>query len=393
MIDWESLKAANAPLNAFLDWDEGASPGEGPLTGITIGVKANIAVAGLPWTAGMALHRDRIAKRDAETVRRLREAGATILGTLNMDEAAFGMETDNPWFGRTQNPHCIGHTPGGSSGGSGAAVAAGLCDVALGTDTGGSIRCPAAFCGVYGFKPAFDAVSREGLELCGPTVDVIGPLARSIDMLERVARVMTDVGRRAGEGRGAIVTNVAEVACDPDVERVYRHAMSALKVTETVTLSNTLARIQTANFLYSARPTASAVAHADQSLLSERFKWLIAHGPDRPAEDWAEDQRVYATTAAEMDAAVERHGFLMLPTTPHPSFVHGAGSGTQGDFCCPANVSGLPAISLPAGWSGDSMPIGIQLVGRRGAEAGLFAIARRVDQLIGAYRPPAGYPV
>ncbi|MGL4542967.1 MAG: amidase family protein, partial [Polymorphobacter sp.] len=162
MTDWDALAAANAPLNAFVDLDRGASGSNGPLAGLDIGIKANIAVKGLPWTAGMALHRDRIAGHDARAVADLRAAGATIIGMTNMEEAALGAKTDNPWFGATQNPHRIGFTPGGSSGGSGAAVAAGLCDAALGTDTMGSIRVPAAYCGIYGFKPANAAVSQDG---------------------------------------------------------------------------------------------------------------------------------------------------------------------------------------------------------------------------------------
>src|SRR5690606_17308340 len=110
VIDWNALERANAPLNAFIDLDRQAAGGDGPLAGVTIGIKANIAVAGLPWTAGMALYRDRIAARDADAVARLRAAGAALLGTLNMEEAALGAKTDNPWFGATQNPHRLGHT-------------------------------------------------------------------------------------------------------------------------------------------------------------------------------------------------------------------------------------------------------------------------------------------
>ena len=134
-----------------------------PLEGMTIGVKANIDVAGLATTAGVAARRDEIATSDAAVVRRLREAGAIILGHVNMHEAALGATTDNEAYGDTQNPHRAGFTPGGSSGGSSAAVAAGLCDAALGTDTLGSVRIPAAYCGVYGLKPTNGLVDGDGL--------------------------------------------------------------------------------------------------------------------------------------------------------------------------------------------------------------------------------------
>ena len=199
MIDWDALEAANAPLNAFTDFDKSATVAEGALAGLTIGVKANVMVNGLPWTGGCEVFRNRIAKRDAAVVAELRAAGAVIIGTTNMEEAALGAKTDNPFFGATQNPHRPGYTPGGSSGGSGAAVAAGLCDAALGTDTMGSIRIPAAYCGVYGFKPAHTAVSQDGLEMTEPSLDTIGPLARDLDVLERVSRVISNFGGGVGD--------------------------------------------------------------------------------------------------------------------------------------------------------------------------------------------------
>ena len=125
MIDWTDLEARNAPVNAFVDWDRGATGGDGPLAGITIGIKSNIAVKGLPWTGGMGMRRGIVATRDAAVVAQLRAAGGIILGSLNMHEAALGATTDNVFYGRAHNPHRDGYTPGGSSGGSGAAVAAG----------------------------------------------------------------------------------------------------------------------------------------------------------------------------------------------------------------------------------------------------------------------------
>ena len=130
------------PWNAIADLAANPGGGSGPLSGVRVGVKSNIAVAGLPHTGGMAHLRDNIAPRDAAVVAQLRAAGASIIGSLNMHEAALGATTDNAFYGRTHNPHRMGHTPGGSSGGSGAAVAAGLVDLALGTDTLGSVRLP-----------------------------------------------------------------------------------------------------------------------------------------------------------------------------------------------------------------------------------------------------------
>ena len=175
------------------------------LEGVPVGIKSNIAVKGLAHTAGLEARRHVIADRDAYVVTQLREAGAIVLGTLNMHEAALGVTTDNPWFGRTLNPHGEGRTPGGSSGGSGAAVSAGLCVLALGTDTMGSVRIPAAYTGVYGLKPGHGGVEVDGLVALSPSLDAIGPLARSIDDL---ARAWTVLRREPATGRPAPVAGL-----------------------------------------------------------------------------------------------------------------------------------------------------------------------------------------
>lgn len=389
MIDFDALEAANRPLNAFIDWDREARGGSGSLSGVTIGIKSNIAVAGLPWTAGMALYRERIAERDGEVVARLRAAGAAILGTLNMEEAAFGTVTNNPWFGATHNPHDLALTAGGSSGGSGAAVAAGLCDTALGTDTMGSIRIPAAFCGVYGFKPANEAVSQDGLELCEASFDTIGPLARSLDLLERVARVISDFGE-GGTAKVVTLADLGGVDCEPPVLDVYRRACDAAAPIGELRLAHPLWRIRYAGFIASVRFLSRALEGADPALLSQILRDQLAYGPARPAEKWAEDRRVLDETGAELRAAVAAGALLLLPTSPHlPHRLDEWSPNDQADFTCLANVAGLPALSLPAGWSDDGLPVAVQLVGRPGAEAGLFAAARRLDAALGAYRPPA----
>jgi aspartyl-tRNA(Asn)/glutamyl-tRNA(Gln) amidotransferase subunit A len=392
-----AIRAANGPLNAFVDFDETAIGGQGPLAGITVGVKSNIAVKGLPWTAGMALFRDRIADRDAEVVAKLRAAGAAIFGSLNMEEAALGAKTDNPWFGATQNPHRLGFTPGGSSGGSGAAVAAGLCDVALGTDTMGSVRIPAAYCAIYGFKPANAAVSQDGFALAEASFDAIGPMARSLDLLETVARIMSDFGEGDNVGpetvaAGAVLADLGGVTCTPDVLGVLDAAKAALGQLQTVTLPHPLSRVRYAGFIKTARFMNAQFANADPDLLSPHLRKLLSYGPRRSDADWADDQRVLADTADAVSALVARNGFLIMPTTPQSAFAHAeAAPANQADFTCLANIAGLPAISIPAGWSADGMPIGVQLLGLFGHEAGLFDLAKALDRALAAYRPPASF--
>ncbi len=381
------------PFNAFVERAPDAPATDGPLTGVTIGVKANIAVRGLHWTAGMALFRDRIASEDAEVVARLRAAGASITGIVNMEEAALGAKTDNPWFGPTHNPHRMGYTPGGSSGGSGAAVAAGLCDAALGTDTMGSVRIPAAYCGVYGFKPVQARVSQHGLELAEPDFDAIGPLARSLDMLERVARAMSDLGEEIGDSGWATLADLGGVACEPAVLEAFGRARAACGKVAEIALPHPLSRVRYAGFIKTVRFMAAHFADADPALLSDHLRRLIAYGPRRSEADWAEDQRVLAETADRLRDAIVRHGTLLLPTAPQTAFPHAqAAPANQADFTCLANIAGLPALSLPAGQDNDRLPVGVQLVGLPGHEADMFARARVLDQALNAYRPPAAQP-
>lgn len=386
MIDFDALEAANAPLNAFSDFDRSAAFGAGPLAGLTVGIKANIAVAGMPWHAGLAAFETRLAERDADTVALLRQAGAAIIGVLNMEEAALGAKSDNPHFGPVHNPHRIGFSPGGSSGGSGAAVAAGLCDIALGTDTMGSVRIPASHCGVYGFKPATASVSQEGLEPADLSLDAIGPLARDLDVLEQVARVISGFGDDPLTGAGA---TLAEHGVDvhPEVACAFDTALAALPDRPArVSLTHPQSRIRFAGFIGVSREMA---AHLRGVVTSDKLAKLLTYGPRRNLTDWAEDRAILERTRAEVRAVVEEHGFLILPTVPNPPFPHSDPEPpAQADFTCLANIAGLPAISMPAGWTADGLPMGVQLVGNAGAESGLFALARRLDETLRAYRPP-----
>ncbi|MFN2098499.1 amidase [Altererythrobacter sp. MF3-039] len=387
MIDFDALERVNAPLNAFSHFDRSAKGGEGVLAGVTIGVKANIAVQGMPFHAGMETFRDRIAEKDAETVAKLLSEGAAIIGILNMEEAALGSKTDNPHFGQVINPHKAGYSPGGSSGGSGAAVAAGLCDAALGTDTMGSVRIPAAHCGVYGFKPATDRVSQDGLEPADPQLDAIGPLARDLDMLERVSRVMSEFGEAAIEGSGAQLANHG-VKLDSAVAEAFSHALGQLDhVPASVELPDKNSRIRFAGFIQVSRYLADAIGSLHG--LSDHLRKLLTYGPKRAEGDWAEDQQLLEKTRDAVRVIVAQHGFLIMPTAPNAPFAHSdkepAG---QADFTGLANFAGLPAISLPMGWTDDRLPLGVQIVAQSGAEAGLFALARQLDAKLGAYRAP-----
>ncbi len=392
MLHWDDLESANAALNAFADFDRKARFGEGPLSNLTMGIKANIAVEGLPWTGGLEAYKDRIADKDAEAVAKLRAAGAAIIGTLNMEEAALGAKTDNPFFGATHNPHKIGYTPGGSSGGSGAAVAAGLCDAALGTDTMGSVRIPAAYCGIYGLKPTAGAISQDGLEIVEPTLDSIGPLARSLEDLEIVSRVLMDLDDPQPIDNITHLENLGGVDCEPAVLETYEKARDALGAAARFALPHPLTRIRFAGFILSSLGLSrelTDVLKNNPDGLSDHLKFLLTFGPERSAADLAEDRKILAETTDAITAAVEAHGAILLPTAPQVAFSHDdKAPANQADFTCLANIAGLPAISIPAGWSSDGLPVGMQLIGAAGNELGLFALARKLDEKLSAYRAP-----
>lgn len=389
MIDWDALDAANAPLHAFVDWDKAALPGKGALDDVAIGIKANIAVKGLPWTGGMGLRRDIIADRDAEVVARLRAAGAVILGSLNMHEAALGATTDNYFYGRTHNPHRHGHTPGGSSGGSGAAVAAGLCDVALGTDTLGSIRIPAAYCGIYGLKPTHGAVDTDGLIFLGRRFDSIGPLARSLGVLERVWAVMAP-GHAEGEApfRGVVTLDgLAGVDVEAAVGGGYAMALAAIDLpVSAIRLPDTPTAIRLAALAEIGRELAAdlgddRIGRADQ--ISPELHFVVGALETAPLNPMLLDE----ARAALIEAIGGDH-VLLMPTAPQAAFAHtNRPPSTQADFTSLVNIAGLPALAVPVGTDASGLPVGVQLVGPAGSETRLIALARTLEPQLGGAVP------
>jgi aspartyl-tRNA(Asn)/glutamyl-tRNA(Gln) amidotransferase subunit A len=390
-VDWPALESANRSLNAFVDFDRAAAPGDGPLSDLTIGIKSNIAARGLPWTAGMALRREIVADRDAAVVEKLRAGGAAILGALNMHEAALGATTDNAWFGATHNPHRIGHTPGGSSGGSGAAVAAGLCDAALGTDTLGSVRIPAAYCGVYGLKPSSGAVDDTGLVFLARRYDCIGPLARTLDVLERV---WWAIGPKNGAAspfvRLVTLRNHAGVELQSGIAAAFERARAAIDLPgDDIDLPD--------------RPTALRLA-----ALGEIARALIADlGSDRTTradlispelifilnalENVAPAPDLLAATRKLLVETLSDDGVLLMPTTPQAAFPHGSQPpASQADFTGLANIAGLPALAVPAGRDADGLPVSVQLVGPAGSESRLIALARSLEPALGGAVLPEG---
>ena len=367
----------------------------GPLDGLTLAVKDNIDVAGLPTTAGMATRRGRIAVQDAFVVQRLRAAGMVLLGKLNMHEAALGATTDNPHYGRCENPLRAGFTPGGSSGGSAAAVAANLCGLALGTDTMGSVRIPAAYCGVVGFKPTWGRVSTSGSVACCRALDHIGLLVRSCRDLTLVMPALAGYDADCADARDRVplpalarprfvaARDVEALGVAPCVAAAYRTALQALRAR-----GEEIYEIDLAGYDFGRARRAG--------LLMTEADLLVEHAEDWRSQPqnfspelarllgWAAGQSAAALAAAWRTAAAAhveaarwfRHGDVMLlPTVPQPAFAFGTPvPANQADLTALANMAGLPAMQAPLPAAAGELPAGLQCIAPAGADATLLAL-------------------
>jgi Asp-tRNA(Asn)/Glu-tRNA(Gln) amidotransferase A subunit family amidase len=385
----------NPALNAFLHVDataalaaakasdarRAAGQSLGPLDGLTFAVKDNIDVAGMPTTAGMATRRGRIAEQDATVVQRLRAAGMVLLGKLNMHEAALGATTDNPFYGRCENPLRVGHTPGGSSGGSASAVAAGLCALALGTDTMGSVRIPAAYCGVIGYKGSFDAVPTHGTVACGYALDHVGPVVRAYRDLALVWPVLTgQVLAQAlpGAPRWAVVADVATLGATPLVARAYARAVQNLRAR-----GDAVAEIDISGYDFGRARRAGLLAVEADLLRIHAEDWrdqphnfspelakLLRYGQRQSEATFSEARATLFAAKAEVQRWLTHGDVLLLPTAPQAAFAFGTPvPANQADFTAPANMAGVPALTVPLPAEAGELPVGLQCIAPAGDDA------------------------
>jgi aspartyl-tRNA(Asn)/glutamyl-tRNA(Gln) amidotransferase subunit A len=419
----------------------------GPLAGVPIAIKDAIHVRGLPTTCGSKILNHFATPYDATVIRRLKSAGAIVLGKLNMDEFAMGSSNENSAFGPVRNPWDLTRVPGGSSGGSAAAVSAGFAAMTLGSDTGGSIRQPAAFCGVVGLKPTYGRVSRYGLVAFASSLDQIGPLTRSCADAALSLSIMAgqDVhdatssprpvddysasltrktqGLRVGVPRDFLKSGVDALVMaefDKTIAALREdgaeivdvalpnapHAIATYYLVATAEASSNLARFD--GVRYGLRVDSAAARSTLKDMYGEtrdagfgpEVKRRIILGTFVLSSGYYDAyylraQKVRTLIRRDFETAFASCDVIATPTTPSPAFKLGEKTANPLEmyladvFTVPANLAGVPGISVPCGFAG-GLPVGLQFVGPAFAEASLLRAGHAVERLMGAgtRRPP-----
>ena len=417
----QALKRA-AAIDAAIK--AGADPGR--LAGVPIAVKDNIAHAGHPLTAASRLLQGHTAHTTATALSRLEDQGAIVIGRTNMDEFGMGSSGENSAYGPTRNPIHNDHVPGGSSSGSAAAVAAGIVPIALGSDTGGSVRQPASFCGVVGLKPSYGRISRSGLVAFGSSLDQIGPITRSVRDAAVVTQIMsghdpldsstlTEPMAMPEETRGpdlstiriGLPTQCWASGADPGVLDVVRAAVERLASLGADIVEVDMPTLEAAipaYYLLTAAEAASNLSRFDgirfghraeasdllQTYVQTRSEGFgpevqrrILLGTFALAEGYSEDlykraNAVRVRMRAEIDTTLTGVDAIAMPTAPTPAFKLGEKSSDplsmylSDIYTTPPSLTGHPALSVPAG-DLNGLPVGLQLVGRSQDEAGILA--------------------
>jgi aspartyl-tRNA(Asn)/glutamyl-tRNA(Gln) amidotransferase subunit A len=415
-----------------IDQAVAAGHNPGPLAGVPVALKDNLCTRGIPTTCGSKILEGWRPPYDATVVELLRRAGAIDIGKTNLDEFAMGSSTENSAFGPTRNPHCTSRVPGGSSGGSAAAVAAGFTSLGLGSDTGGSIRQPAALCGVVGMKPTYGRVSRYGLVAFASSLDQIGPFANTVadaallfdvlaqnDPLDSTSLAMPSPATVSSVDEGVEGVRVGVCpdlieGCAPDVAaRVYEAAealaahgakveevkvpefaygLSAYYIIAPAEASSNLARYD--GVRYGLRVDAEDVATMNTATRTAGFgaevKRRIMLGTYALSAGYydayyAQAQRVRTMVMQAFDRAYMSVDVLLGATAPTTAFALGDKVDDpmamyMNDVCTiPSNLAGHPAISVPFGTGDDGLPVGVQVLAPALQEALLFRVARAVE--------------
>jgi amidase len=394
----QRISRLDGRTHAFVHVDRDAEAGTGPLAGVTVGVKDTDPVAGMPWTSGSCRWRDRVAEVDSLAVAAARRAGATILGKLNTPELAAAVSTFNELFPATENPWREGYTPGGSSGGSGAAVAAGLCTIAYGGDMGGSIRIPAACCGVFGLRPSPFRVPSEAPE--GTRLAVRGPLARSAADLRLAFELMSGVAAPppGSEPLRVLVVDESPVPVDPACAAARDRAAEALaRAGHHVSRGGRWDPMPVARAYQRVRPVTMATVPGEPGEYGAAVRDQIAGGRRTGAVEFLAALEAGVGAATPVLEQLDGHDVLLTPALGRlpmpigevPPFLSEAWS-SYTQFMLPVSFSGAPAVAVPAGLQ-DDLPVAVQLVGRWHQEWTLLDLAEELSgrEGFGFQRPPA----
>ncbi len=441
---WKAFaEARDRELGAFLQLDPtladpDAAP-EGALAGVPFAVKDNIAVRGFRLTCGSRMLRDFVSPYTATAVQRLQQAGAVVAGKTNLDEFGMGSSTENSALGETLNPWDPKRVPGGSSGGTAAAVAAGIVPFGLGSDTGGSVRQPAAFCGVYGLKPTWGAISRYGLVAYASSLEVIGVVSKTVELAETAFALMRGQDPRDHSSipwrppalrdrpwRIGVPRECSGVRMHPDVAKVFErtrgvlrdlghdlqdislptldHVVSAYYVIATAEASANLARFDGVRYGHRApgadNPEQMTIASRSEGFGDEvKLRILLGTYVLRSGfqdEYYLRALRIRTAIRNDFEKAFSGVDLVLMPVYPIPPFARG---GVEADpftqkladvFTCAANLAGLPALAFPAGIEA-GLPIGMQLLAPPLAEDLLLAAGRELAAGLPAPDAP-GYP-
>lgn len=434
-----SVRAVDRRIGAFLEFDpqkyfSAETEPSLPLAQIPIAVKDNIAVKDFRLTCGSKMLADFVSPYTATAVERIMQAGGWVVGKTNLDEFGMGSSTDNSALQQTHNPWDTSRVAGGSSGGSAAAVAAGLVPAALGSDTGGSIRQPASFCGIYGLKPSYGAVSRYGLVAYASSLEGIGVLSGSLDLTRRIFDVMRgpdeydqtsqEIAAAGSEARVIGVLKQTE-GLDPSVAEGYRRSISDLQ-----SLGYEIRELDLSTLDY-VIPAYYTIASAEAGANLARYVG-VRYGYQNPeAEDpeelmeasrdegfgpevkmrillgsyvlrsgfqeqyYIRAQKIRTAIRRELDRAFQSVDLMMLPAFPTQAFVHGESRLDQFQqkladrFTATANLAGIPALAFPVGQE-NGLPLGMQFLAPMHAEERLFAAARKFQEV---YRPQIPAPL
>ena len=432
-VDYEGALSAAAQV------DNAKAAGEelGPLCGVPIAVKDNLCTRGVPTTCASKILQGYVPPYDAHVVQALRSAGAVIVGKTNLDEFAMGSSNENSAYGVVHNPWDLDRAPGGSSGGSAAAVACGVVPVSLGSDTGGSVRQPAAFCGVTAVKPTYGRVSRYGLIAFASSLDQVGPIARNVRDSARLLGVLAGhdgrdatsaqqpVGRyesACDQGVNGLVVGVVRDQLDElkdeqmksaievsiraladagativDVSLPHaKHAVSVYYLIATAEASSNLARFD--GMRYGLRVPAEDLTQTYMQTRTQGFGpevrrriMLGTYALSAGYYDafYLKAQKVRTLLRQDYDRALQSCDVLLTPTTPTPAFRLGEKTSDPLEmyladiFTLPPSLAGLPAIGTPCGLSAEGLPLGVQLTGAPFAEETLFRFAQVLEDAVG----------